>query len=431
MRLFGGFSLGRWFGFEIRIDYSWFLVFFLVLWTFSAAEFPRQAPGLEESVYYAMGTVAALLLFLSVLLHELSHSTVARSRGLEVEGITLFIFGGVARTRMEAKSAADEFLLTAAGPLCSLALGALFWGLSRGVLAVGLPAPVALVARTLAYVNVALAVFNMIPGFPLDGGRIFRSAVWGITGDLQRATRWATRGGQAFGWFLIGMGALLLWNGHTLNGLWAGFIGWFLSTAASSSWDQFEARRLLAGVPVTRAMDADPPAVPAGLTAQEAVDAYFLRRPHGAYPVVEGDRVLGLVDVDDVAHIPPSRRRDVSVSQIMTPVEMLSTARPGDTLDEVLSQLSGGDADRALVVEGDRLLGVVTLRQVVDWLERARALGEVGDGEEPAEEAAGSAGGPEVDAPAGRPDGGDGEGRGGTGRSAGAPGEGPGGRGRR
>lgn len=396
MRLFGGFSLGHWFGFEIRIDYSWFLVFFLVLWTFSAAEFPRQAPGLRETVYYTMGTVAALLLFLSVLLHELSHSTVARSRGLEVEGITLFIFGGVARTRMEAKTAADEFLLTAAGPLCSLALGGVFWALGEAALAAGLPGPVALVSRTLAFVNVALAVFNMIPGFPLDGGRIFRSAVWGITGDLRRATRWATRGGQAFGWLLVGLGALMLWQGHTLNGLWSGFIGWFLSTAASSSWDQFEARRLLAGVPVTRAMDPDPPAVPAGITAQEAAESYFLRRPHGAYPVVDGERVLGLVDVEDVADLPPERRRRVLVSEVMTPVDELATAGAGDTLDDVLSRLSGGDADRALVVEGDQLLGVVTMRRVGDWLERARALGEVGDG--------GDAERPPADRPGTRPD---------------------------
>ncbi len=376
MRLFGGFSLGHWFGFEIRIDWSWFLVFFLVLWTFSAAEFPRRAPGLPETVYYVMGTTAALLLFLSVLLHELSHSAVARSRGLEVEGITLFIFGGVARTRMEAKTAADEFLLTAAGPLCSLALGAIFWGLAAAAAAAGLPGPVELVARTLAYVNVALAIFNMIPGFPLDGGRIFRSAVWGITGDVEKATRWATRGGQAFGWFLIASGALLLWNGYTLNGLWSGFIGWFLATAASSSWDQFEARRMLSGVPVSRAMDPEPPAMPPDITVLEAAESYFLRRPHKAYPVVRGERVVGLLDVDGVAAVPAERRGLVPVSEAMTPIDALPTTGPDATLDEVLSRLSGDDADRALVVEGDRLLGVVTLRQVVDWLERARALEE-------------------------------------------------------
>ncbi len=382
MKLFGGFGIGRWFGFEIRIDWSWFLVFFLVLWTFSAAEFPRQAPGLSETAYYTMGTAAALLLFLSVLLHELSHSAVARSRGLEVEGITLFIFGGVARTRMEAKTAADEFLLTAAGPLCSLALGAVFWGLARAAGAVGLPEPVALVARTLAVVNVALAVFNMIPGFPLDGGRIFRSAVWWITGDVHRATRWATRGGQAFGWLLVGSGALMLWYGYVLNGLWAGFIGWFLATAASSSWEQFEARRLLAGVPVTRAMDAEPPAVPADLTVGEAAESYFLQRPHGAYPVVRGERVVGLLDVEDAAGVPPGRRWQVPVAEVMRPVTSLPTAGPEDTLDDVLSRLGGDEEDRALVVEGDRLLGVVTLRQIVEWLERARALGEVGPGED-------------------------------------------------
>ena len=401
MRLFGGFSLGHWLGFEIRIDYSWFLVFFLVLWTFAEGEFPRQIEGLADPAYYVMGTAAALLLFLSVLLHELSHSVVARSRGLEVEGITLFIFGGVARTRMEAKTAADEFLLTAAGPLCSLALGAAFWGLAEGAAAAGLPAPAAAVGRTLAYVNWALAVFNMIPGFPLDGGRIFRSAVWGITGDVERATRWATRGGQAFGWFLVAVGAYLVLEYQAmLNGLWAGFIGWFLATAASSSWDQFEARRILSGVPVTRAMDADPPAVDAEITLEEAARSYFLRRPHKAYPVVRGERVLGLLDVDDVADVPPGRRGEVSVAEAMTPVHELPTTGPDATLDDVLSRLSGDEADRALVVEGERLLGVLTLRQIVDWLERARALGEVGDGAEGP--GAGPGAGPVEDAGAGR-----------------------------
>lgn len=385
MRLFGGFSLGRWFGFEIRIDYSWFLVFFLVVWTFSAGEFPRQMPGGSETLYYGMGTVAALLLFLSVLLHELSHSVVARQRGLEVESITLFIFGGVAQTRMEARTAADEFLLTAAGPLCSLLLGAVFWGLAQAAGAAGAPEATVVVTRTLAIINVALAVFNMIPGFPLDGGRIFRSVMWWFTGDARRATRWATRIGQAFGWLLVGLGAFSFLAGQpALNGLWSAFIGWFLASAAGTSWEQFEARRMLSGVRVEQIMSRDPVAVDAGTSLDTAVRTYFLRHPHGAYPVVRGERLVGLVSVDDVAGVPPGRRVATTVSEVATPLDAVPTVAADDPLDRVLMEVGSADADRALVVDGGRLVGVVTLRQVAGWLERARELGvdeeETGDG---------------------------------------------------
>lgn len=384
MRLFGGFGVGRWFGFQIRIDYSWFLIFFLVVWTFAAGEFPRQMPGATEAVYYAMGTAGALLLFLSVLLHELSHSAVARSRGLEVEGITLFIFGGVAQTRMEARTPADEFLLTAAGPLCSLALGGAFWGLAEGAGALGAPEAVVVVTRTLAVVNVALAVFNMIPGFPLDGGRIFRSTVWWITGDARRATRWATRIGQAFGWLLVGVGAYAFLVGQpALNGLWSAFIGWFLASAAGTSWDQFEARRVLSGVRVDQIMSRDPVAVEADTTVDAAVRTYFLRHPHGAYPVMRDGELVGLVSVDDVARVEPGRRAATRVAEVATPLDAVPTVRADTPLDEVLTQVSSSDADRALVVDGGRLAGLVTLRQIGAWLERAKEL-EMDEEEAPA-----------------------------------------------
>lgn len=375
MRLFGGFGIGRWFGFEIRIDYSWFLVFFLVVWTFSASEFPRQMPGASQTVYYAAGTAAALLLFLSVLLHELSHASVARTRGVEVESITLFIFGGVAQMGMDARTAADEFLLTAAGPLCSLLLGATFWGLGQAGQAVGAPDAALLVTNTLAVVNVALAVFNMIPGFPLDGGRIFRSAVWWITGDATRATRWATRGGQLFGWLLIGVGLLSLWEGYTLNGMWAVFIGWFLSSAAASSWRQFRARQMLSGVQARRVMAPDPVALQGETSVEEAVRSYFLVRPYGAYPVVVSGRVAGLVGLDEAAEVERERRPHVPVAEIMKPVDEVPTIAPDASLDEVLQRIQSAETDRALVVEHGHLLGVITLGEIGSWLERARKLG--------------------------------------------------------
>lgn len=397
MRLFGGFSLGRWFGFEVRIDYSWFLLFFLVVWTLSAQEFPRRLDDGDVLLHYGMGTVAALLVFLSVLLHELSHSAVARARGLEVEGITLFIFGGVAQTRMEARTAADEFLLTAAGPLSSVALGGLFYALYVAADFAGWGSPVEVVAHTLFVINVALAVFNMIPGFPLDGGRIFRSAVWHFTGDVEKATRWATRGGQAFGYLLIGLGLALVFftRGGLVSGMWAAFIGWFLSHAAASSWRQFSARRLLSHVPVGRVMTSDPVTVVPGARVADVVESLFLRHPYNAYPVVAKDGVVtGLLTLDDVAAVPAAERDATPVSAAMTMLDDVPTAEPGETLDDVLTRLGGSDLSRLLVVRDGELVGLVTMDEVAGWIERARKLGLDEDGPMPGTEASGAGRGP-------------------------------------
>lgn len=381
MPLLGGFSLGRWFGFEIRIDWSWFFIFFLVLWTFSEQVFPGRVGGLGRTGYYTMGMVFALLLFLSVLLHELSHSVVARARGIEVEGITLFIFGGVAQTSMEAQKPSDEFLLTIAGPISSVLLAGLFYVLGIGADALAAGAPTIEVLRHLALVNVVLAVFNMIPGFPLDGGRIFRSVVWHLTGDLEKATRWASWGGRAFGYALIGLGLLLMWNGYLMDGLWSAFIGWFLSSAASSAWSQFSARKVLAGVRVEQVMGPGPVTVTPHTSVQRLVDEYFLRRSVGAFPVVLDGRLEGVVSLEEVTAVPPEERGRVLVSEIMRDPGDVPSVRPEETLDEVLALLTSGDDDRVLVVADGDLVGVMTLDDVGGWLERARKLG-IGDEDE-------------------------------------------------
>lgn len=375
MRLFGGFSIGRWFGFEIRIDYSWFLILFLLIWTLGAQEFPRWLPHASTATSFLAGTAAALLLFLSVLLHELSHATVARARGVEVESITLFIFGGVAQMTTEASSAVDEFLLTGAGPLSSLAIGVTAWGIGHLAQSMGAPPPVVLVANAVALANVGLAIFNMVPGFPLDGGRIFRSVVWWITDDLERATRWATRGGQLFGWLLIGLGAFRLWSGDMLNGLWGMFIGWFLSNAASTSWTHFRARQVLSGVAARRVMTGDAVALPAETSIEEAIRSYFLARPYGAYPVVRGGEVVGLVGLEEVAEVPATRRAATPVSAVMRAAGEVPTVDPSESLDQVLQLVRAADTDRALVVEEGRLLGVITLSEIGSWMERAQKLG--------------------------------------------------------
>lgn len=373
--MLGGFSIGRWFGFPIRIDYSWFLIAALVVWTFSVHEFPRQLPGYAGSLYYAMGISAAVLFFLSVLLHELAHSLVARGRGIAVEGITLFIFGGIAQAREEAKRPKDEFLLTIAGPLCSVMLAAGFYGVSRLADGAGWPAPIEAVASFLALLNFVLAVFNMIPGFPLDGGRIFRSIVWAVTGDLERATRWATMGGRAFGYLLILFGLVQLAFGFVLPGLWSAFIGWFLSNAASSSYRQFTVRQMLSRIPVSRVMATEPAVIPPYLTVKSLIDDYLARRPEPAFPVVLDGSVLGIVGVQDATAVPADQRDVTRVDQVMRPTYELHIARRDQPLDEVVSGLEPGDDPSILVLENGHLVGLLNMGDLGQWVRRLRRLG--------------------------------------------------------
>ena len=246
------FRLGTTLGFEIRIDYSWFFLFALILWSFAANVFPPMMPGLSQSAYLLMGGMAAILFFTSLLIHELSHAVVARAKGIHVEGITLFIFGGVARTSREASAPGDEFQIAGVGPLTSFALAALFWAIMTYGRTLGLDPAVTLVAAQLALLNLVLAIFNLLPGFPLDGGRLLRAVLWRLSGSLTRATRWATLAGQGVAWLLIALGAWQIALGGTVGGLWMIFIGWFLRTAAVASWRQHlmaerleEARRML------------------------------------------------------------------------------------------------------------------------------------------------------------------------------------------
>ena len=372
--LIGGFEVGRVFGFRIRIDASWFLVFALVIWTFSQHEFPRQLPGYSTPVYYTMGVIGGVLFFLSVLLHELAHSVMARARGIEVEGITLFIFGGVAQTRMEAQRALDEFLLTIVGPLMSVALAGVFYLVSQASGELGWAAPIATVASFLALLNFVLAVFNMVPAFPLDGGRIFRSAVWAATGNLEKATRWATWGGRLFGYLLIAFGVLQLFYGYMLAGLWSAFIGWFVSNAASSSYRQFAVRQILSKVPAASIMVRNPVVIGPETTVKELIDRYLIRGGDSAYPVVSNGGVLGLVGVNEVSRIPEAMRSTTTVGAVMRSASEVPVVRGTETLDRVVGRLDS-DEEHVLVVEDGRFVGVLGLGDIGGWVKRARELG--------------------------------------------------------
>lgn len=264
------FRLGTTFGFEIRIDSSWFILFALILWSFSSNVFPRAMPGLGSGVYLLMGAMAAILFFASLLIHELGHALVARAKGIQVKGITLFIFGGVALTSREASTPGDEFQIAGAGPVMSFLLAGIFWAIGNLGLGWGLHDSVIVVARYLAGLNLVLAIFNLLPGFPLDGGRLLRAALWKATGSLTRATRYATLAGQMLAWVLIALGVWSVLLGDVVGGIWLILIAWFLRSAAIASWRQQlvldrmeEARRMLeqaraeAGLPGGVQIDAN------------------------------------------------------------------------------------------------------------------------------------------------------------------------------
>ncbi|MEX0891806.1 MAG: site-2 protease family protein [Gemmatimonadota bacterium] len=304
-----GFSLGRMMGFPISADYSWLILFFLILWSFTAGVFPAAAPGLSSVAYLAMGLGGTVLFFVSLIIHELAHAVVARVKGIEVDGITLFVFGGLARTRSESTTPGDEFQIAGVGPLASFGLAALFWLIGWAAAAADASPAVAVVATYLAALNLALAVFNLLPGFPLDGGRLLRAAVWKVTGDMTRATRVAARAGQGLGWLLIGFGVLLAVGGQIVSGLWLMFIGWFLGNAARSSVRQHLARSALDGASAARLMRPvaagfhgadDEVRVAASLPMTEVIEE-LRAAPTGRVLVVEGDTVVGVVNAADVA----------------------------------------------------------------------------------------------------------------------------------
>ncbi|MBI4544817.1 MAG: site-2 protease family protein [Gemmatimonadetes bacterium] len=373
----GDFRLGSILGFEIRIDFSWFIIFFLILWTFTVGVFPASFPGLSRELYIGMGAAGTLLFFASLLAHELSHSLVARSKGIPVEGITLFIFGGMSRTRLEAESPGDEFLIAVVGPVSSLLIAAAFlalwwagghWDWSPALTGV---------AQYLAFLNFMLAVFNLLPGFPLDGGRLFRAAVWKVTGDVTRATRLASAGGKWLAYLLVGFGIWQVVQRNVVGGLWLIFIGWFLRNAAILSYEQHLVRGVLERVRAREAMTRDPETVPPELTLQQLVDDFFLRRRYQAFPVAQDGRPVGLITLHQVKDVPREEWPLRTVSQTMTPLQAGILVRPEDTMSRVLETMERSGVRRVLVTRDGRLEGIISASDVAAWLKRVRELEEV------------------------------------------------------
>jgi Zn-dependent protease/CBS domain-containing protein len=340
---------------------SWLIIFALVTWSLATGYFPARYPGLSEGGAWTRSLMAAVLFFASILLHELGHGLMALRHGIEIRSITLFIFGGVARLDQDPDDGRTELKIAVAGPLVSVVLGAVFY--VAGTLPI-LSEAVASVARYLAFINLAIAVFNLVPAFPLDGGRLLRGFLWTFAGK-GRATRIAASAGMVFAYLLVAGGLLGLLMGQGLGGLWYVLIGWFLREASAGAFREMRLDQALSGLSVGDAMTSHVDALPADISLDEAVRDHFQRTGFGGYPVQRGDNVVGLVSLKDVMQQPADARETTSVQAVMTPIDERFVVAPDAPLTEATAKLAENGMGRLLVMLEGRLVGLLTLGQVL------------------------------------------------------------------
>ncbi|MDO8879358.1 MAG: site-2 protease family protein [Coriobacteriia bacterium] len=356
--------LGKVFGIPLEIDASWFFIFFLVASTLTTSYFPSALPDRAPVQYVALGFVTALVFFGSLVLHELAHSLVARAGGLRISKVTLFLFGGVSQMEAEPRSPGHEFLVAIAGPLTSVVLAGVFWGGHLLLRASGAPDVVWVPLEYLAFINVSLALFNLLPGFPLDGGRVLRALIWTLTKDLLKATKWASRAGQALGTLFIAIAVLGVLAG-TFDFVWFAVMGWFLTSLAAGAYQQQLMRAALADVPLKRIMSSPAVLAPADITLEEMAHSYFLGGRHTRYPVVDEGKVIGLIDIDRANAIPRAEWPVVTVADVASRDLGEVVAAPDTSVDAVLPRLEAAGPGAILVVDGGRLAGIVTRSDVI------------------------------------------------------------------
>lgn len=362
------FKLFRLFGFSIEADATWILLAVLVTWSLATGLFPRYFEGFSARAYWTMAVLGAAGLFMSIILHELGHSLVARRFGLQIKSITLFVFGGVADMENEPSSARAELLMALAGPATSIALSLVFLG---AAFAVGRGGGVSLLQglfRYLAGLNGLLAAFNLLPAFPLDGGRVLRAALWAWRGNLRWATRFASGVGGAFGIFLIALGVLSLFSGNVLGGFWWILIGMFMRSASQSSYQHLLIRRALEGENLRRFMRTDVVTVPRYISLRELVDDYVYKYHYKMFPVVEGDTVLGCVSTRNIRTVEREAWDGTPVGEIMERSCEANSISPDEDPMQALSRMSQTGNSRLLVLEGDKLAGIITLKDILNFL---------------------------------------------------------------
>jgi Zn-dependent protease/predicted transcriptional regulator len=364
--------VGRIAGIEVRVDSSWVVIALLITYSMYLRA-SNLYPELSGGGAVALGILATVLFFGSVLVHELAHAVVSQARGIRVQDITLFLFGGATRARVDSRGPGDEFLIAVVGPLTSGLLAALF-GIIVGLGGDSLSRPLAGTLGYLAWTNLLLAGFNLVPGFPLDGGRLLRAAIWKATGSLPRATRVASLAGQAVGWLLVAAGVASLLAGDLAGGIWFAFIGWFLVQAARSSYQELQLQQLLRGVEAEDVMAGDLVRIPPELSLQHAVDDYFMRYDHSAFPVEEQGRTIGLLTLRGVRRVPREQWPTRRVRDHMVPLSEQVVVTPDARMDGVVGKLQDSEAGRVLVAQDGEVVGIITPSDLTRWLRRWRIL---------------------------------------------------------
>jgi len=364
--------LGRVLGIPIGLDYSWFVIFAILTWMLASSYYPAEFNDWQPRLYWFMGAVTAIMLFVSVLLHELGHSVVALRYRIPVRSITLFLFGGIAQIGAEPPSAIAEFFIAIAGPLVSLILAVIFYAVQP--LVVGMESLLGL-AKYLAYINLALVIFNLIPGYPLDGGRVFRAIVWAITGNMRRATFISANIGRFFAFLFIFIGVWQMFSGNFGGGLWFAFIGWFLDNAASAQVHQVMFQGLLAGHRVSQAMSTQCAAVPADLSLQELVDEYILRSGKRCFLVNRGDNTVGLMTLHRIREVPREQWTTTSAAQAMLPLEQLKNIDPDTELWVALQKMDRDGVNQLPVTQDHHVIGMLSREDVITFLRTRQELG--------------------------------------------------------
>lgn len=363
-------NIGRIFGIQISINYSWFIVFGLVAWSLSSGYFPAFYPEKSVISYWAMGIVSSLLLFLSVLLHELSHTIVANKSGLRVNRISLFIFGGVAHLNEEPQNPYVELKVAIAGPICSVVLAGIFYlleSISKGVTKA--------IFEYVAFINLMLFGFNMIPGFPLDGGRILRALWWMNSGNLRRATEVSTSFGKGFAFLLIFYGFFLIISGNMISGMWLIFIGFFLYNAAEAGLKHTLIRRALSGIKVSDIMTRDIIHVEEDLTIDRLVEDYFLKYRYVFFPVLRGNEVVGVITIEDVRGIQKEFWPFKFIRDVMKPISADMIKSSKDEAVDVFEQMVAKNIGRFLVMENSQLIGIISRRDIMNLFKIKMDLG--------------------------------------------------------
>lgn len=361
-------SLFQLLGFTVSVDISWVIILFLVVWSLSKGFFPAYYPELSTQTYWIMGLIGAIGLFISILIHEFSHSLIARKYGLEIQGITLFIFGGVAEMKDEPKTPKIEFLMAVAGPIASFLLAVLFTVLHQAAYIMELGVPVTAIFWYLSVINMLVALFNLLPAFPTDGGRIFRSLLWWIKKDIYWATLVASRISLMFAVVIIFMGFMHLIGDNSIGGLWWILIGSFLFTAANSSYENLMMKQSFEGKTVGYFMNPTPVSVPFDITLQEFVDRYLYPYHYKMYPVVKENKIVGLITIEILKTYLHEEWGRLFVGNVMERPNSLNSINSSTHINDALNHMKESGNIRLLVVEHKHIVGIITLKDLLEYL---------------------------------------------------------------